>query len=273
MIRIDRKKVAPPPELQSRGEAERAEAIAFFGKKKNRTQPFSFKAYKHPAVVEALASLFHSKCAYCESVYAATQPVDVEHYRPKGAVVGERGRPEKPGYYWLAAEWENLLPSCIDCNRQREHGRGRLSGKANLFPLEDPRERARRPGDEAKERPLLLNPCADDPAQHLEFLEGGLVRAALAGKRESAKGQSSIEVYGLRRPGLVRARKALELKIRARLKHVAELAAALDAGQGDRAQLEEWIREAIEELKGYTRPQEPYAAMARALIERFFGSL
>ena len=40
--------------------------------------------------------LFHGKCAYCETFYSASAPVDVEHYRPKGAVSED---PSHPGYY------------------------------------------------------------------------------------------------------------------------------------------------------------------------------
>ena len=77
---------------------------------------FEFHAYKADEVKRRLEDLFHGKCAYCESFYAAQAPVDIEHYRPKGAVEDD---PDHPGYWWLAMAWENLLPSCIDCNRRR----------------------------------------------------------------------------------------------------------------------------------------------------------
>eukprot|EP01034_Spumella_vulgaris_P009128 gene9128-11597_t len=77
---------------------------------------FEFAAYKHEEVKRRLDALFHGKCAYCETFYSASAPVDVEHYRPKGAV---SENPNHPGYWWLAMSWDNLLPSCIDCNRKR----------------------------------------------------------------------------------------------------------------------------------------------------------
>ncbi|MEF9674035.1 hypothetical protein QNM99_25505 [Pseudomonas sp. PCH446] len=43
--------------------------------------------------------------------------MDVEHYRPKGAVSEDASH---PGYWWVAMDWDNLLPSCIDCNRKRK---------------------------------------------------------------------------------------------------------------------------------------------------------
>jgi uncharacterized protein (TIGR02646 family) len=284
MIRVDRSRVPPPAELAEPscvGREECALAVDFYKNERNHSKSFAFKAYKSRPVVGALNTLFHHKCAYCESIYGATQPVDVEHFRPKGAIAEDAGPPSKPGYYWLAAQWENLLPSCIDCNRQREHRyvqlrppNGRLSGKANYFPLEDPTRRARQPGDERHERALLLDPCADEPSEHLEFVEGGLVRPALAeGGRESRKGAASIQVFGLRRPGLVQARKALEKKIRARLVALSGLAAALDRGAQPSAFFEAQLSEGVAELREYTREDEPYSAMAKALIEPFFRAL
>src|SRR5713226_966814 len=144
MIRIERPKISPA-ELSgtksnpSVGERERAEVIKFYALKSNLNKAFKFKAYKGKTVIEHLTSLFSGKCAYCESKYWGTQPVDVEHYRPKGGVMvpqlrsaKQSGRSRstkasntdqyklrKPGYYWLAASWENLLPACIDCTRER----------------------------------------------------------------------------------------------------------------------------------------------------------
>jgi 5-methylcytosine-specific restriction endonuclease McrA len=87
----------------------------------------------------ALGGSVADECAYCESRYAGTQPMDVEHFRPKGKVLEDDGT-EVRGYYWLASEWANLLPSCIDCNRERRQwladlGAVRSVGKGERFPL------------------------------------------------------------------------------------------------------------------------------------------
>jgi hypothetical protein len=43
---------------------------------------------------------------------------------------------EHPGYYWLAYEWTNLLPSCYDCNSFRRHGTMKAGpGKNERFPV------------------------------------------------------------------------------------------------------------------------------------------
>ncbi len=150
---------------------------------------FEFKAYKSEDVKLLLESLFSGKCAYCESFYSETAPVDIEHYRPKGAIEGE---PDHPGYWWLAMDWNNLLPSCIDCNRKRkqitpkvtdnllalvtdEHERRRATvmntGKKDTFPVTGPRAKDySKPAELTAENALLLNPCIDKPDEHLDFL-------------------------------------------------------------------------------------------------------
>src|SRR5688500_10656800 len=135
MIPVDRSKVPPPSDLfgpDSPGDNESIRVVGFYTDPANKEASFTYAAYKLPTVKEAIQTLFHGKCAYCESNYTNVHPVDVEHFRPKGRIVVE-GKPSKPGYYWLAARWENLLPSCIDCNRERkqllETGQKSLVGK------------------------------------------------------------------------------------------------------------------------------------------------
>lgn len=120
MIRVDKTSVVAPSSLTSQGchgEKELSAARLFYATWTSGDKGFSFAAYKGDDVVNSLQHLFHGKCAYCESRYTSTQPVDVEHYRPKGGV---EEAPDHGGYWWLAMKWENLLPSCIDCNRRRK---------------------------------------------------------------------------------------------------------------------------------------------------------
>ncbi len=214
MIRIQRSAVTPPAVLTETGQAgalERTKACSFYMVIGNRSKPLpgGFKVYKHADVRTALHELFSGKCAYCETRYTAVHPVDIEHYRPKAAVVHDSDL-RKPGYYWLAADWENLLPSCIDCNRSRRHRSIDLaldptvSGKANLFPISNENKRAEYPDEERHERRLILDPCRDQPDKHFTFAEDGLILS------RTSKGTKSIEVYGLNRVELVEER----LKIR-----------------------------------------------------------
>jgi hypothetical protein len=77
---------------------------------------------KVSTVAIALKDLYNNKCAYCEKL--CYHP-EVEHFRPKGRVIGPNPNPY--GYYWLCYEWTNLVPSCHDCNS--------VEAKGDKFPI------------------------------------------------------------------------------------------------------------------------------------------
>ena len=295
MIGIRRGRVRTPVVLSaSEGPAarERSRAALHFQKvsekpiqtdadrpKSRKSRPrksFDFKVYKNEAVKARLQELFNGKCAYCESYYAGVHPVDVEHWRPKAEIEPEEWEGSDPltGYWFLASDWDNLLPSCIDCNRARSQkdlgGVGtRLMGKANLFPIERDSSRARCKDDLAGERPLLLNPCEDNPTDHIECDASD--PSILRPYADSVKGQRSIDVYGLNRAGLVVARRERLAKIRL---HLYELKTLCDLARRTQSVLEKSI---IEDLMGYEmralaafrKEDEPFTMMSRAVIDAF----
>lgn len=255
MRAVLRGKKAPPSALSKRGrdrltELERVrnhmQAPVPAGETRSA---FGFRNYKSAEVKRRLEDLFHGKCAYCETYYAAQAPVDVEHYRPKGAVEDD---PDHSGYWWLAMDWQNLLPSCIDCNRRRKQKtpeltsdlsvlhKTMLTGKKDCFPVSGIRV-ADEAGDVDMEGPLLLDPTREDPAEHLHYwlgdgpasglilpratddampvlpvIEdsvGGVVTHAVdAGL--SIRGAVSIQVYGLNRLHLLQQRAQLLQRLR-----------------------------------------------------------
>lgn len=190
----------PPEGFEARAQTEYDKVVAHrAGSTPDKS--FSFGVYKRDDVKRLLHQMFHGKCAYCETFYSASQPMDVEHFRPKGAVAEDD---DHPGYWWLAMKWDNLLPSCIDCNRKRKQitpkgdvkqvalldgdratfsaQQRRNSGKKDSFPIAETGARATEPGDTAREdlaaavspdladeQALLLNPCREDPATHLLY--------------------------------------------------------------------------------------------------------
>lgn len=179
---VSRGNKPPPPALAARSksgsELERIRAhMSVVLAPGTKRKAFPFQAYKAEGVKKRLEELFHGKCAYCESLYASQAPVDVEHYRPKGRI---EGAADHPGYWWLAAEWTNLLPSCLDCNRRRKQLAPTIStklevlyqtmqtGKQDSFPLIGVRA-TQEPDDLTAERPLLLDPTRDNPDDHLAF--------------------------------------------------------------------------------------------------------
>jgi len=145
---------------------------------------------------------FRGRCAYCECNITDFQHGDIEHFRPKKGVTDEHDEPafidapdgaklEHPGYYWLAYDWRNLLPSCTTCNQPGQEG----IGKRNRFPVEDGKYAANEQ-EIAEEKPLLLNPLdpADDPEEHLGIdLDSGFMTF----KNDSKRGHACIRIFGL----------------------------------------------------------------------------
>jgi uncharacterized protein (TIGR02646 family) len=278
MIRVNR--LPAPEDLDgddSTGGRERARAIAFFADPANKERAFkTFAAYRRAAVKAALAEAFGGKCAYCESSYAETAPVDVEHYRPKGGY-SSAGELRTPGYYWLASNWLNLLPSCIDCNRARTQtfadAPPHLSGKANQFPIRDERRRAQAPDAERDEGRLLLHPYLDFPERHLHFDDEGHVEPArdIRG-RASPKGRTSIEVYGLERDGLVRGRRRVAIRLAVIRKNIERTSELLEDYPDDQRFVEA-LAEHRRELARLTEADQEYAQMARQMVSRMLREL
>ena len=256
---------------------------------------FKYERYSDREVNAALRNLFHGKCAYCESRYAATQPMDIEHWRPKGEikehVPNKKPKSIKPGYYWLAADWSNLLPSCIDCNRGRTQvdkfeGTEVVLGKQNQFPLEKPDKRVRSHEnfDEnvgKSEGPLLINPCDEDPEDFFRYDEQGLILPKFEDENsiEHKRAMASIRVYALNRADLVAERRQviitidlrLELigilgPIRKKLKQLAKKESDIELGIQAEA-ITDLIASEISVVQAMKKKEQPFAGLARQFID------
>lgn len=277
MIFVDRNKMPVPDVLSdasTRAITERAAAIAHFSGSK-AGEPFSFTVYRDPEVKEALVLLFEGKCAYCESRIVHITPGDIEHFRPKSEIQ-EAAQP-RPGYYWLASCWDNLLLSCTHCNRSythrlQEEKEKKATGKMNQFPLSDESKRVRFPdhpngtGDEEPYR-LLLDPCVDRPEEHFEYdHETGVIKPVKRRGIRSSRGETSIRVYVLQRVLLVQERERKLVEIHAQLQRIREeiLRYNKHPDEGDRV-----LRRELRRLKKFTHADEEYAGMARQIIGEF----
>jgi len=301
---VDRGSAAAPKSLtkaNAAGQTEFDRAKAHDANTDPKKGAFKYAVYKSDEVKRRLEGLFFGKCAYCESFFAAVGPVDVEHYRPKGAVAESPGH---GGYWWLAMAWDNLLPSCIDCNRKRKQtvpaattslsdlyrfglapGAGQ-SGKKDSFPIAG--AYAGKDGDDlAAELPLLLNPCRDKPEDHLNFDLGAGSSLALilphgpAGL--SQRGATSIQVYGLNRLGLVQARTRLLRQLRFLGWQVIELGKVLGAleapavsdalraaGTPEVAKIVRQLQDrTFDEMRALADDKSPYSALATAWLRQF----
>jgi len=309
MIRVNRLNVFIPDRLRtdikSLGKTETEEAKEFFQKraearakaaalvlpmgeekkgkkKKDETEvSFKFKAYSGGNVKLTLKKLFHDKCGYCEIDYGGAVS-DIEHFRPKGALEHElptEVNTHSDGYYWLGADWDNLIYSCQHCNRGETHDlidqvmaapRRRVSGKCNFFPLSDETQRLKPcdPVDAEEPYRLLLDPCRDDPRLHLEFQEDGFVKPRLIDDRPSKIGSASIRLYGLRRLPLLERRRDRATNL---MYAIAKLNDALAALRGDlhNASKRAKVCKDLSYIRtSYLAPERPFLAMCRTLFIR-----
>lgn len=153
---------------------------------------FDSKIFGHKNVKGALKDDQNDKCAYCESSLTGSF-ANVEHYRPK-TEYKEDNISKKPGYYWLAYDWNNLFYSCDECNGQARKG--------NKFPLRDPNTRNITNKDISKEEPLIINPAIEDPQEHICFHKHIAVAT-------SDKGKETIRIFDLNGKAEIRPNKAL----------------------------------------------------------------
>ena len=161
------------------------------------------------SVREKLNKYYFHKCAYCEVICKA----EIEHYRPKRGVEEDENH---KGYYWLAYEWSNLVPSCRYCNTE--------GGKGNQFPIMGPRvispsldslgnldvtQSLVSSPNLSLEKPFLLHPEIDDPSEVLGFTiddeKKGIKIVGL--DNEVKRGEKTIKICNLNRDFLKLARK------------------------------------------------------------------
>lgn len=247
----------------------------------------SYKVFRDKTIRKALRKMFHSKCAYCESRITAIYSGDIEHFRPKGG-----------GYYWLAADWENLLFACPFCNQTHTHeiAEGNaikevVQGKLDQFPLasEDSRLNDRHAllffSDEqsykaafAQEESmrLLVRPCTDENVEaYFKYSDQGVI---LVGDELSKFGQkkaeTSIKVYALQRLGLVQEREAKVIQIKAQIKRVEyaiyNFSKHYESSHEERTFFEGVLRKEMQLLRQFQDADQEYAGLARHIIRRYF---
>ena len=212
MIQLTKKLAAPAPAVlitNGNPEIENLKARYDAGEREFMSTDFHNTIYGHTDVKEALINLQDGKCAFCESKIRHISHGDVEHYRPKTGWVQDQEALNKPGYYWLAYDWSNLILSCQICNQRH---------KKNYFPLVDPSQRVlSHNSDLHSELPVFIHPVFENPQLGIGFKEE--IPVALNG---SSRGKATIEKLGLDRETLNDMRRS-ELNILRALYEVASL--------------------------------------------------
>lgn len=248
MIRVKDKPVTPPAVLTTDGAVETRKLCDAYERERAayrdgaKTFEFQSAIYAHETVKETLRSAQHGKCAFCESPITHVQYGDVEHFRPKKGFL-RGGRLMRPGYYWLAYDWDNLLLACQICNQRH---------KRNAFPLLRGSLRARSHlGSVTKEKPVFIHPAHEDPATDIGFRDH--VPYARNG---SVRGRRTIRGIGLKRRELMEVRERHLQIIRA----LRDLVRICQPGP-ERARAQALLQSAVQD-------DAPFAAMVRAFLRQ-----
>ncbi|MFC0518957.1 HNH endonuclease [Mucilaginibacter angelicae] len=226
------------------------------------THEFSSSIYRHPTVLAELSRIYYNKCAFCESDTTAGAPMQVEHYRPKKAVVG--AVPAHTGYYWLAYQWSNLLLSCASCNNK----------KRNHFPVNGMRVAAppfvqnaldttacqANSPDLLGELAELINPeLEQNPMVHFEFYPDGTIMG------NTPQGLQTIRVCGLDRDQLTIKRKEFyDTYLDRFTRYFKDY-----QDNGNEATLVLQLKNAILEIFSHVSKNKPYREFAAKCLENF----
>lgn len=227
---------------------QRADLFEYLNTPKDKRESLRYRfrvSRLYKEIRPVLLEMSQGKCAFCESVIDSTGAVHVESFRPKGGATNLDGELDPDHYAWLAYEWDNLFPICPNCNMN----------KGSRFPVDGPRVPPFTFGDELrKEANFLLDPCYDDPEEHLVFNEDGYVAS------DTVRGRVTIEVYGLNRYELVKARKADYQRLRESLR--------LLGGYIERNE----IPPDTLSVEALSQPSQAYSGMRRQFITRWSQS-
>jgi len=245
MIHIERTE-APTSLSSSLMQKERKRATQFFAHPAGTRAQRRFKFFPVSSQLEGfkeyLFKSFNAKCAFCETpVVESSNPSCMDSYRPKAGAIGLDGKQSPDHYWWLAYEWTNLYLACFVCNKM----------KGARFPVEGERAAARAGAEALRaERPLLLDPCADYPEEHLLFDETGKVAC------DTKQGRMTIDVFGLNRAPLVKARgEVLEI--------------LQETWEATASQKQFLKKPDITALKQLCEPTQPFLAMTRQFLHHW----
>lgn len=258
MIFVDRAAVPVPAFLRSpRVSAARQSILQILdeaSKQHLKQLSFRFDPSLWVKAKPALSDLFHGKCAYCES-RDELGALDLEHFRPKANASDLTGlKTDNLRYAWLAYDWDNLLLACRACNLTRKLS-DHIIGKGARFPVLGERAHLGATVDECRysEKGTLLDPCFDDPGEHLTFNNDGRCEPL------SSRGELSILVIGLNRPALIDARRRALLLLDHELR-------ALHSARV--AEFENKIGKNIKIIAELAAPSQPYAGAIRSILEK-----
>ena len=187
------------------------------------------KGYRHVEVKEVLFNCGHQKCSYCEAIPIGSR-LRVDHFFPKKL------------YPELTLDWDNLLPSCENCNTRKS------SHNTKIEPI--------------------INPSKIDPIPYYEFDNIWMIPAEYSPDPVLTK--RTIEVCDLNRRELLNSRANLLLDLSEYQKDINNVLIDLETPMSDLKIKNRIIRleesfDIIEEMAGDT---EKFSAFIKKFLEK-----
>ena len=218
--------------------------------------PISELQLKFKDVKNELSKKTVNKCAYCESELKY-QEVTIDHFRPHYAAADLEGKISPEHYWWLAFNWNNLLPVCQICN----------SNKKNYFPVSKKRATVKYYAKETlfnKEKPLFIDPEYENPEEYFYYDREGIIYT------DTERGRITIDLLGLNRTDLVEARKSVVFEMDYIFNDLKTLEDFSAPDESKRKKLND-ILDRLEE--SFNTNTIPYLGIRRFLIRQYLDEL
>jgi len=178
-------------------------------------------------ITEPLLKMSNNKCCYCETILGTqARPMQVDHYHCKDIY------PEE------IVSWENLLPSCSQCN----------SNKSDIDTYEDP----------------IINPAIEDPKDYL-YLKFYMIKSKDNTIR--SKGRLTVEQLDLNnRERLVNPRIQIAEQMNYKLADIHEKAINLDSRIDGKLYNKSKIINTLRDILKMAQPDAEYSAFMATII-------
>lgn len=232
MIRIDRSLVInPPQELVNNQQTwtnillNLVHRYGSYGAIPKSQKDRIINNYNLQSVKDALKTMCHSKCAYCESKVDHIDYPHIEHYSPKSLYPND------------AFNWDNFLLSCAQCN----------INKGNFDVCTEP----------------FIDPCNEDPEEHIAYNMLRIIPNPSSSNID--KGRNVINECGLKRTTLIGFRadilKALEEYVSELEPVIDEYITLRRNDAKERRAIK--IKNSLDRIKAICQASKAYASFAR----------
>ena len=197
----------------------------------------------------------NGKCIYCETTITENN-INLDHFRPHYAAANSSGKISQDHYWWLALKWNNLYPSCEDCNRYkrnyfpvyRKRAKDWYSAKVKLYNIEEP---------------IFIDPEYENPEQFFSYKEDGTITS------ETERGRITIELLNLNRTSLIEARRKVAVEVGG---DFLELSLLIDDINKSESIGKKPLQELRDLEKYFDFHESPFLGIRRFFIRKFLDS-